>query len=234
VTDGFLSPYIYIISQHWCRSKDSYAFGQEFPAIIPQDVRLKSSLDFSVSQIIRVCIFTAFFSVDLHLIVADIFQDSSFQIQHTCLPSPCIFTTDDCLSSNLCIWTVQPSQQDSVYSQAHLKVISLENVINQNSMSMCKIFPDYTCTHPVLSVNWDDSVAIVTRLQDKWPRIQGSLLRKKKWFFLFSKILGLVVGPPYRLHNGCWGLLLIAFILCCFIKIRNNFPFALPTFCKYI
>jgi len=33
--------------------------------------------------------------------------------------------------------------------------------------------------------------------------------------FLFSKTVGLVVGSPYLLHNGCWGLLLIAFILWC-------------------
>jgi len=51
------------------------------------------------------------------------------------------------------------------------------------SIKILYVFVKYsliTPAHPVLSVNWDISVGIVTRLQNEWPRTQGSLPRKNK------------------------------------------------------
>jgi hypothetical protein len=108
-----------IIPQHWCRPNDIYAFGQEFPAIIPQDIHLKSSLDSSVSQIIPVGIFIAFSSVDIHLIVADMFQDSTFKYSVPAVQFPAcsllviVFAvtnaTEQCNQVNKIQSTIRPS-----------------------------------------------------------------------------------------------------------------------------
>jgi len=44
-------------------------------------------------------------------------------------------------------------------------------------------YSSFTPTHPILSVNWDGSVGVVTILQDEWPRIQGSLPRNNNRYF---------------------------------------------------
>jgi hypothetical protein len=58
------------------------------------------------------------------------------------------------------------------------------------SFKILYVFVKYsplTPTQPVLSVSRYDSVGVVTRLQDEWPRSHISLQRKNKRFFCSLK-----------------------------------------------
>jgi len=132
-----------------------------------------------VSQIIPVCIFTAFSSVDLHLIIADIVQDSTFKysIPAFQVPAysilmivfPVTYATEQCNQVNKIQSTTTPIYKSFPFSMLSIKILYVFVKYSR-----------FTPAHPVLIVKWDGSVGIVTTLQNKWPRTQGSLPRKNK------------------------------------------------------
>jgi hypothetical protein len=129
-----------------CRARESHSVGGEFPAIIPEDIHLQSSLDSSLSQLSSLYVFTAFlcwFTCNLFRLI----PGYHLQMDHNCHPNPCTFTNDDHLPTTYV--TEQCNQVNKiqlVYNQFHLEIISLEHIINQNFICICKIFAVYACT----------------------------------------------------------------------------------------